>query len=581
MSDFDLISTYFPTAAEITTEQRQSMRERLEAYGKILFPDLDMRPDSVFGMWYLNAFTEFMTALEEAMRRQRSDADLSQVEQGIIYDCAFVEKFLHNWAVQDRAVKQASGTIRLTFSQDATTEVDLGTKFSFGTSGDMVFLPRAIYTGPIEILPVGSSKTAGRNQMVLQQVDENDYAVDIPVLGYMSTPVVKGLAAALDRTIENLISAVSLYDFVDGAPAMSLSKLASLARRTSYAVGMGSRGQIAQMLTQNFPEALRCSAVMSDDPESMRGGVNPLGIQQGAVDLYVKSGTYQFFDTTVLRVPYVVEQDGTPVGKFMLKLGLLQAPIKIEKLTHLDTALNLEYEILVKSKDPVRAPLLTAGFTRLEDMWLVIDMPKDSSGSDLVPLLLDQDGAYAMFQLDFWTDPLISSASDFVDGPEAVAENVDLVVRGFLPITFTKFNVRYIRDAATLTALEAARERIHQYINELAYPDVFSLAEIAEIMRYSGARSILGVDVSASVPFTIGTRVLKVAAPDPLEDYAGAITESFEPYGITIRDVGALQQIYRDPNAGTASEQLFAIGPRNIGFWLHPDTITFTEDAAR
>ena len=469
---FDLINTYFPAASELTDAQLQSMRDRLVTYGAVKFPDLDMRPDSVFGNYILNPLAFMLAGTEEALRRQRSDLDTEQIAGGVIYDCDFVEAFLKNWAVQDRAIKQASGTIRLVCSSDELIELDRGTRFSFATdTTTSVFMIRLAHPGLLQLLPVGSDVQPGQNQLVFQQIASALYAVDIPVLGQMAAAgVTQGLAATLDRTVTNLVSASALYDFYQGAPTLTLPQMAQQARQTAYAVGLGSRGQSVQMIRQNFPEAIGCSAVMSDDVESMRGGMNALGIKRGALDLFVKSGTYQFKDTAYLKVPWVIEQNGDTVNRFITKLDLLHTPVRITGVTH-SSGVNLSYEIIGQAKDPARASLLTAGFSELEDLWLVIEMP-NQDGSDLIPLTVNADGtSHAVFQVEYWTDPLIANASRFVDGDEVVAENCDLVVRGFLPLVFSQFDIQYVRAAGVLMTLEQARRDIAAYLNSIVYPD--------------------------------------------------------------------------------------------------------------
>ena len=108
MADFDFVSTYFPKPGELSAADLQSMRDRLNTFGRIAFPDIDMRPDSVFGAYALTPLACFLAGLEEAMRRFRSDLQLGNVADGIIYDCDFVTAFLQNWAPLERSIQQST-----------------------------------------------------------------------------------------------------------------------------------------------------------------------------------------------------------------------------------------------------------------------------------------------------------------------------------------------------------------------------------------------------------------------------------------------------------------------------------------
>ena len=574
---FDLIHTYFPTATEITPAMLQDMRLRLVTYARIAFPDMDMRPDSVFGAYGINSFTYLLTALEEAQRRQRSDVRLSRVSQGIIYDCDFVSDFLDNWAVRDREMKQASGTVRLIFSVDAAVELDRGVRFSFESNTGSVFMPRLLKAGSLYILPVGHPRSDYRNELVLSQVSATTYAVDVPVIGQMTDPVQAQASAGLDRAVDNLVSATATHTFFPGSPPATLAYLASLAKQTAYAVGTGSRGQLVQTIRQNFPDMIGASCVLSGDVESNRGGVNALGIKIGAADLYVKSGTYQFPDVVVVKARY------DPVGqRFLAKLNLPQVPVKVESIIVSGRAdITIEPEILGRSISSQRANLLTCAFSKLEELWLAVPMPQ-LAGSPSVPLTVDADGSYALFELTYWSDPIITSASDFMDGEDFKPENCDVVVRGFVPFVFAQFEVQYVRMPGTLMTLTGARRDIAAYVNSLAPPDTFSTVRIADIMQSYGARSMHDVRINGHLSLTVATKYMRAGVVDPLVDYDTATTNSFTPYRMSVMDVNGLALTAADPNAGDQNtQQLYGVGPRNMGYWLHPDTIKFKEVACR
>lgn len=83
----DFISTYFPEVSEIDAETLKSARQRLDIFLKKKYPDLDSRPNSLFGDLALSPFAHLVAGLEIAAGRMLSDLDLENVAAGVIYNC--------------------------------------------------------------------------------------------------------------------------------------------------------------------------------------------------------------------------------------------------------------------------------------------------------------------------------------------------------------------------------------------------------------------------------------------------------------------------------------------------------------
>lgn len=584
---FDLISTYFPAPSELTAAQLQAGRKAAATWLAAAYPDLDTRPDSVFGNFMLSPFALLLSGLEEAMRRFRSDVTLGRAGAGVIYDCDFVKEFLENFGAGDRYIRQASGMLRLAFTEDADVTIDRGTKFSVDGSDTEVFMLRLANEGPLEILAVGSTLASGINQVALQQVGESQYVADVPVLGYVEDELLEGTSLSIDRDISNLSAATALYDFVKGSPPASLVARAQAVRETVYAMGLASRGQAVQFVKQFFPEVIGVSAVMVGDTEMMRGGVNPIGIQQGAMDLFVKSADWAFADTMRVRLPYIEEIDGHTVQRFLGKLNLAHVPIALDSVVCTGTPdVTLApgsaqgARIWGRSLDSARAPLGTAAYSPLQEFWLDVAMPFDeTTGLPLIGLLVNDSGeSYADFDLTYWTDPLIRTVHDYINSTENQPANCDVLVRGFVPIVLNQFEIHYVRQPGVLMQFADARKQIATYLNTLCYPKGFSIAEIGESMKSAGAAYVRDVKVRGSLRHSFAHIMLPDDADDLDVDYAAAEAAGLSPYVVTIADIHALFPTYRDHLAGTENEQLVSVGPRNVTLRIEESLVTFYEE---
>ena len=107
--NIDLVSTYFPKADELTSEQLLSARTRAETVLREVYPTIDVRPGSPLGDVVLSPFAMLIAMLEVGVQRFTSDLDLENVAAGTIYNCDFVERFIKNFAVFPQLSLKALG----------------------------------------------------------------------------------------------------------------------------------------------------------------------------------------------------------------------------------------------------------------------------------------------------------------------------------------------------------------------------------------------------------------------------------------------------------------------------------------
>lgn len=579
----DLVSIYFPTYSELTPEQLQDMRTRLLNYMLQAQPDLDMRPDSVWGNLYLAPAADLSAALEVALGRVLSDLDLENTAQGTTYNCEFVEAFLKNFAVVNSATLQSAGVVRFLFSADGTYFIDRRALYQFGND---TFTLRLANEGGLTVNPVGTPLTSVTNNATLTQISQTLYAFDWPVSGTMTTPVTAGALATTNYPLDNLTSVSAIADFSQGTPTLSLADMAKKARQTFYSASLNNRGCARRFLKQEFPDVTAASPVLSGDFEQMRGSVNPLGFYTGDLDALVKSSGYNTQDELTVRLKYEAIQSGNPIKMFIGEVRFTSYPLKLDEIYYSENRLiNLnpsgtDIKIFSQSTSFTRAPMATCGYSNLERIWICIPMPRDpSSGGDLItPGVLPDGTQYADFTIPYRIDPLLPGISAYVGSPENAAAAVDTLVKSFVPIVIDALEIRYVRAPGTTVQVENARDQISRYMASLGGPmALYSDSRVYDIMYFAGAMDVRQIAARARVRWSVADYYIRYNGTLPTEDFTQALADAVPAKDITISSSAGFLPEYRDPKIGTADASFEAVGERNVAYILDPEDIVFTE----
>lgn len=307
-----LLTDYFPTPSEINAAAIINARTRLASYLAVWWPELDSRPGAVFGDTYLTPESVLMAALEIAAAQYKSDSILSNVANGIVYDSDFVTQFLANFGVSAQSAIQATGTILIIFSANQGYVLDQNATFVFNGS---TFQINPDAGNPVVVSPVGS--TTGN--WVLTQIAPGQFAIYLPVVGPSGSVVSDGDVPTFSLTQTQIISVAAAGNFDSGTPSESLSQMAVRAQKTFPSSSLTSRSGAISFLTNHWPTLVGASAVINGDTEMIRASQNPLGIAQGALDVYVKAGTNFTAGQLVVTLTYDYVQQGW--------LGLLGLPV--------------------------------------------------------------------------------------------------------------------------------------------------------------------------------------------------------------------------------------------------------------
>lgn len=575
----DLITTYFPEADSLSTDTLLQTRARLDTFLRIKYPDLDTRPNSVFGDLVVSPYTYLVASLESAMGKFMSDLDLEQVANGVIYNCEFVTKYLNNFAVVDQQTLQSSGVVRLVFCNDSAYTIDRRANYLFGTGN--VFSLRLPNPGSLNVLPVGSIPEPYSNDYVLKQISEVNYAIDIGLVGTMTTQVLSGTVGTTDYAVTDMVQIAAVTNFNFGLPAESLATLAAKTRETFYSATLTTRSGANSYMAREFPDLVAVSPIVPGDTEAVRASVNPLGVANGKLDICVQSQNFGTPVSQTIKLNY----GGSGSSAFYGRLDLIEVPYVLDSIQYAgDTTIDLGNQgpsgpivILGQSTDFTKAPLLTSAYSTYENYWVKVAMPSLSGTNLITPIVADSGDQYAYFTVNYVADPLVKVVSDTLNSSDLTPIGVDTLVKSYVPTVIDTLLITYTKKPGTTMALDTARTEIFSYFNQLGYSNVYSPSKIYDAMFYAGASDVVSITTTSNVQWTISDLISPLAVtngpgstavPTPVS-FATAVASSYALPATVSNNLSATAAF--DPTTYAV------LNKRNRGYYIKKANILFSE----
>lgn len=652
------LTEYLPDPDDLDPSAVIETRKRLQAYLQDFWPELDTRPNSVFGDIYLTPMATMATALEVAMQRFKSDLDLTNVSNGVIYDVDFIRAYLKNFGVSTTEAINASGTIKLVFNADQEYILDSSTTFTFGSA---VFFVNPEEGNPIYIKPT----TEPNAKRVLTKTGETQYEVYLPVTGTPGTTVNDGDQALISVAIDTLVTVTAVGSFDPGKPADSIITLAAKAQKQFAAASLTSRSGVISFASNRWPNLLAISATVTGDREMLRSGTNPLGIYEGAVDLFVKSRATYANGESLVRLTYDTErqawigrltipvvpafydlaagifqtnnfqtnrgvnkvyarsthptvdnyaisysryevlgiaiQDTNPVdftaavtgqitaksgttvqlqvrgeynGSLFSQYGNRSVTIRFDAETVIDglpavvanvrDAVSGEVAVVFfvanAATNPTRGLILksTAGYTTMFSGMELDIVPATPTfvPSDVIGLeyVFAYSGRTANFSVNYLYDPFLVQVDNVLGNPDHKPVNVDPIARNFIVCHITQFTINYRVRYGQRLDVAAATDEIVAYLSSLGYPNQYEDSAISTIISKYGATGLQSVSKKAYFYPSLATIFV---------DKDG--NEVSVPRVETNTLIPALND--------------YGFGPRNIGYLIDRDTLTFNGTA--
>jgi len=500
-------------------------------------------------------------------------------------NCDFVEAYLKNFAIVPLTGAPATGIVRLTFNKDQDYELDASLQLAFSGGTGSIFNLRLNDAGPAAIRQVGAPPDDRPNQYRLVQLSPTRFAVDIPVEGSMTSPVLQGAGAKTSSAVDCLESVVAIEDFDDGIPEDSLPKQAERARVAFPSATLTSRTGAINLLLRQFPDLRAVSAVLPGDVEAVRDAYNVLGISTGGMDVHVRSRHALHQVTQQVRLNFYAEQEDEAQDVFVGKVEFLHPPHLIKSVAwaggaSVDLGTRGEDVIVIsRSADAAAAPGLLCAFSPLEELYVAVRMPRTGAGAALVSVLYDDaDQAYAYFDITYLTDPLINPVHDYVTSEKVHPVGSRVHVRGFNSIYFNHLTVDYRRAPGTTMNLAAAKAEIFAYMNSRGGPMFpYSDGPIVDAMAYAGAQQVMAIRADARVLWTAADRFLPDGELLPTVHFNDSLAATVTPQQIHAPSSSAFQPVWVDPNLGTPTSLHSSLGIRNTAYLLEESAIRFSE----
>ena len=570
-----LLNEYFKTAS---THDTQRVRIFLEHILRADFPEVDMRPTTPFGDLILSPEASVTATLQNALVDILSDMDLDNLENGRVVNPTFAMEFLKNFGDYTRKSIGSYGMVKLQYQTDEERHLYNHTRFRFNTpAADHEFFLTLAYGGDLVIRP--TTYTGARNpeinEVYLVQEAANLYAAYIPVHGISKNIIYEGDPVYTAPKLPDVVSMQAASDLQAGEPPDDVQSYARLVKRTIYDASFASRRSAVSFASYKIPDLLMASASITGDDELQRGGPNIAGLQNPALDLYVRTNgcTFKTMLVPVKKEAYA----GSEVAYGKLPI-INEAVLRLVSVRqNLAGAVkefvpNISYVNLMAQPTRVSAPYGAGGICGRETLYLNLPIEQIANYIEF-----DSHDA-AVVEVTVELDAGLENIRKLSQNPDEQPVGVSLDVKPFPVIRVTEMRIKYTRAPNISLELEDAEVEIIKAIKSYGYYKHYNASEIESIMRAAGVSSLVSVTFNCAIePWAAGL-FLKHGTSDAT--YATLVedmqTSPTLVYGPTIDPTPALPwpTNYDSP---TENPSRIVIGEHNFSFMVDADAIIFEE----
>ena len=557
MSDIDFIAQYMPSTADLTEDDVLDARTRLQQYSNESFPDIESSPGSVLGDLVVTPQAYIITALEKGVSNLLSDLILSNAANNQVFNCDFVQQYLKNFGVDDSISRAASGVVRVTFDENKNYVINRGTQFKFDSYIFTVYLPNS---GDFTCFSTGTVVPAGVNGTVLKDTGSGTWFCDIPVLGYSGEEEVSaGTSGSISHYIPELLNINALVQFQSGVNTHTIQDLAKKTQTTMFSASLNTRNGAIQYINSICPFIQSVYAIKNGDRELIRSYHNPFGVDSGCMDVYARSNSYEFTETQ--QVKLILDEDGEWFEGLWEYTG---QPYHIESVTHPSVQYdNLDYQ-LKSIVDPSYGA--SAAYSQKEKFSLSVKNVLDSNGDRIFSTEIDSDGSiFTYFTITYQTDPLFPAISQALENTDHAPINVNILVRGYIPVVISTFQIEYVKQAGIEPDLEYASDQIKIYLGNISSKNFYTDASISKIMDQAGASYVKKINVFAKVQWCLGQTI---TGYDGLEK---------TPPTTIIRQSDDLRVVYPSKELPITEDVMFSCSPRTVRYYLLENALSFKE----
>ena len=570
----DLLNTYFKS---VNSTDTQRVRVFLEYILRADFREVDMRPATPFGDLILSPGASITAVLQRALVDILSDMDLDNLENGRVVNPEFAMEFLKNFGDYTRKSIGSYGIVKLQYPTDVERHLFNHTRFRFNTPvAEHEFFLTLAYGGDLIIRPTDytGTPTPELNEVRLVQEAANVYTAYVSVHGISHEELHEGDPVYTAPKLPDVIGMYAAADLQPGKPPDDVQSYARLVRRTVYDASFSSRRSAVSFALYKLPDLLAASACITGDPELQRGGPNIAGLQNPALDLYVRS------DGTVVKTMLVTIKKDTHAGadvaygKLPIHNESVLKLLAVEQIDHDKTPVpGLSYMNLMSQPFRASAPYGSGGLCGKESLYLTLD------SAQLADEYLEFDSndlASVVVRVEL--DAGLENMRHLAQNPDEHPVGVSLDVKPFPTVVITSMHIKYTRAPNISMELEDAEVEIIKTIKSYGYYKRYNSSEIESIMRAAGVSTIVSVRFQCAIePWAAGT-FLKCDTHDTTytELIAGSTTTPTTTYGPVIDPTPPLPWPV-DYDSLTLNPSRVVIGEHNFSFTIDREAITFEE----
>lgn len=374
-----------PPAENLSAERLSNVRERLREILRDEYPDVDTSPNSVFDDIVLRPLVHLVSGLEYAVECLFSDLDLRNVARGNICDCDFVISYLKNLGADASGIRPTISTVRLTFTTNDKKVISNSAQFLF--QNNVVLNPFTVHPSPITLLPTHAFAENKSLNIRRLSIDGNGrFFADIPVYGPEQAFSETGASGETDIVSTSLSNITLVSPVIPVALPETVHGLLERTANVFPSSALTTRSSIVSFFTGKLGGLAGVSPVMPGDTEMTRGGENLFGVKRNAVDVFPRGKHPVKRSETVVELAKDTSQAS---DRWVGLLNTQHTPLRLRNVRKTDNTV-LDYEIVGTSADRDSFPGLSAGFSRFEELGLVIPFtPSGLNDSDRIGVFAD------------------------------------------------------------------------------------------------------------------------------------------------------------------------------------------------
>lgn len=527
---------YINSTEEPSADKLDAVKHRIIVLLKTIAPDLKIEENIVLQELLLDNFARIVALAEEGQKAELSDIQLSNIINGNIYDCEFVEAFVKSLGLEYLTTANTFGILRIKFSADAINNsqflengiyLDAGT--SIGFDDTYMFRFYLCHSGKLNIKFPKSNLTFKQfspasfleNNVFyayIEDVVSNDdpglnnkdffrpyvYTVDLPIYGPSNASLSAGDIAATDidsDLLNNYITSIELVQDIEPIDLpTNIIDLALLAKRIYPNPKANTKPGIISYFSRYMPfiESISPETLSSNNKPILnvyaKKGLNPITVTQVIPRSYAGIVALAAFPREFTEATYRKRiKTSDDIISALATAEYEDKTLSIGKPIVQDDFINLTcvtYNSADNTLDPVESFNAPSNIFMIPNIYLYNE---DTSKYDIIDFTKEDQFTFNYMTITYTYDPALLFLRSLKNNPY-INKDFDIRIKSYIDVHLDGVNIIYEQKINTYFDRQNAKQEIFKYINTCSNPlNPFDIIKIKNIILENGATNVTDI----------------------------------------------------------------------------------------